>query len=617
MKLNNRGQISVFVIIAIVLVAGIILYYTVKNTNSASNVPAEFNAVYTYYEQCIEDEAKTALSLTGARGGRIQDEIYAPGSDYAPFSSHLNFVGTSVPYWYYISGNGLVKEQVPSLSQIQREMESFIAEQLGNCELGRFEQQGLTIQNGKKPETNVRIENTRVVVNINSKLRVSNNAGASEKNDFEVTIPSKFGKFYKLARELYDKEKEEAFLENYSVDVLRLYAPVDGVEISCSPKVWKAREVASEIHKGLEANIAALKFKGDKSYEISSKPREYFVINHVVDESVRMLYSARWPSRTEISGAEEELMIAEPVGNQEGMGILGFCYAPYHFVYDLSFPVMFQIFDEQELFQFPVVVVIDNNVPRQALPSSFESEPERVDVCTSKSEELIVSVYDAKLAPVDARLSYTCFEQRCPLGETKNGVFNGKAPACLNGYLQVRAEGYAEKRQLLSTNSEHVRDVILDREYPVNVSLNVGGKPLTGTAFVSFAGEATKSLSLPELQNVALSEGPYNITVYVYGNSSIVIPASTKRQCFETSNSGLSGLFGGTHEECTDIILPETKVDYALIGGGEGEQYFLASELEGGKITLNVDALPHPNSLQELQNNYESFDTLGVGVSFS
>ena len=29
-------------------------------------------------------------------------------------------------------------------------------------------------------------------------------------------------------------------------------------------------------------------------------------------------------------------MIAKPVGTEQGMGIMGFCYSPYHFVYDIN-----------------------------------------------------------------------------------------------------------------------------------------------------------------------------------------------------------------------------------------------------------------------------------------
>ena len=57
------------------------------------------------------------------------------------------------------------------------------------------------------------------------------------------------------------------------------------------------------------------------------------------------------PSETIVQAGNREALIfhmAEPVGNQEGMGMLGFCYVAYHFVYDLAYPVLVQVYYEDE-----------------------------------------------------------------------------------------------------------------------------------------------------------------------------------------------------------------------------------------------------------------------------
>ena len=145
--------------------------------------------------------------------------------------------------------------------------------------------------------------------------------------------------------------------------------------------------------------------------------------------------------------------------------------------------------------------------------------------------------------------------------------------------------------------------------------MNVGSGKLEGQALISFVGENSKSASLPEFSKVSLSEGIYNISVYVYKNSSIVLPASTKTQCQEVVRSGVLGFFGGTREECFDITIPEMKIEYALIGGGKVEnQYLFDSDLAKGKLVLNAEELPIPTNLEQLQSNYEAFDSLNVEV---
>jgi len=617
--ISRRGQVSLYVIIAIVIVAGVISYFVLGGKLGAEDIPLELEPVFDYYHGCVENEARAAIELASTQGGRVYVPDYMPGSEYAPFSSQLNFFGFPVPYWFYVSGNGLVKENVPKKSEIENEMARFVEEGLGDCDLEKFYRNGYVIEKGE-PNVKVNIENEFVDVKVDATLSVSKGEDAARKVTHEVRLGSQFGKFYLIARKIYKRQKEDALFEQHASDILRLYAPVDGVLIQCAPKIWSTQSVMKDLRVGLEENFRTLKFKGDY-YELSEKEREYFVLDEEVDASVNVMYLENWPTKIEIEGEEvdDSVMIAEDVGTQEGMGLMGFCYVPYHFVYDLSFPTLIQIYNNEEIFQFPVVVIIDNNRPREALlPETLLEEEEDFDLCEFKTQEVEISLYNVNLNNVEGNISYECFNQRCRLGETENGVFRGVAPACVNGFLHVRAEGYADKKEQFSSNKESYKDILMEREYLIDVDLLVGGDELDGTAIVSFVKEdgRTSAVALPEAEKIKLSEGSYDISVYVYGDSSITIPASTKRQCNDMPQEGLLGFLGFTQEKCFDISTPETKVDYALIGGGTTSTYLLESELEEGKVTLRVDRLPSPNSMEQLQKNFELLEVKGVAYDF-
>ncbi len=613
---NKRGQLSIFIIVAVIIVAGVVVYLAASGKIGGESIPVEFAPIYEYYASCIEGKTGEAIDLVLSQGGYIDPGEYAPGSDYAPFSNHLNFLGFPVPYWQYISANGVIKEQVPGKRDMEDEIAGYVESRIVDCDFEQFYVKGFSIEFGEI-DAKVNIEEDKVNVNINQRVGSGreDSDGSALKSRHEVIVESKLGRLYNEARKVYEKQKEEAFLEGHAIDVLRLYAPVDGVEISCNGKIWKTREVAENIKEGLEANIQTLKIEGDY-YSLQNKEREYFVISGSADEPVRFLYSREWPSKLEIHGADDELMIAEPVGNQEGLGILGFCYAPYHFVYDLSFPVLIQIGEGEETFQFPVVAIIDKNLAREGIYSENNESIPKFDICSSMSQEIEVQLFDASLNEVDGSLSYSCFDQGCGLGRSENGRWQGKAPACVNGYLEVRAEGFAEKKELVSTNRENKIEVILDKEHEAEIELEINGKKLEGNAIVTFAGEKTKSAALPEVNKIKLSEGSYNVSVFVYGNSSLTIPGSKKEQCTEVASSGFLGVFGGTREECFEIEIPGMKVEYALVGGGKEEHYLLESELEKGKMKIKVQGLPSPSSIEELQNNFEAFELMGVDIEY-
>jgi hypothetical protein len=615
---GKKAQVAIYVIIALALVGGIVVFFAFRENIFGPTVNPELKPALDYYQSCMEEQAKQAIDLAGSQGGHIYNEQYVPGSEYAPFSSELNFLGFPVPYWFYISGNGLVKENVPMQSDIEGEISRYIEERLNaNCNFGDFNDKGFVVTLGE-PKVKTTISDTKVSFAVTSDITVSKDDNSATKNSYSIDINSKFGKLFSTARAIYDKQRTDAVFDNYTADILRSYAPVDGVEISCSGKIWKTQDVINTLKDALVANVGALKFKGDY-YTIKNKENNYFVIDLPVDEPVNLIYSRDWPTKVEIYGADDQLMVAEPVGTQEGMGVMGFCYAPYHFVYDISYPILIQVSDGTELFQFPVVVVVDKNMPRQAMLPNLPSEEEtpEVDICQFNTQDMQVNVYDTQLNAIDANLTYICFNQQCNLGSTTNGKFIGKAPACLNGYLRARAEGYSEKKQLLSTNEQSSADVILDREYDVKLDLEVGGKPLEGTAIVVFQGTTTSSTALPDESTIKLSEGLYNITVYVYANSSVTIPESTKTQCTEVSKGGVMAFFGGTEQKCFDISIPETKLDSSLAGGGKSEVYILPSDLEKGTLYLKVDLMPTPKSLDDLQNNFEAFDGMGVELTLA
>jgi hypothetical protein len=626
----NRGQVAIFVVVAILIILIMVLLFVFRaSLFEIDSVDPEFAPIYELYVGCIEQETRSAIDILGTQGGRIDVGEYVPGSEYAPFSNHLNFMGIPVPYWYYVAGNNVVDEQVPSRGDMEREVSEFLEERINDCDFNIFYAQGFEIELDDNVEVDTRIEDGGVIVNVKSDLVAFKDDRSARKTNYDIDVRSRLGEMYNTARSIYDKEILEGFLEEYSVDTLRLHAPVDGVEIQCEPEVWKTREVVSDLHSGLEANIAAIKFKGGY-YELDSEDDKYFVVDHEIPDGlgVNLMYSRDWPSKVEIfgEGVGQELIVAEPIGNQEGMGILGFCYVPYHYVYDVSFPVMVQLSDNLEIFQFPVAVIIDNNFPKEAqlFSSIYDDSVLEHDVCDFKEGRVQVQTFDVNLNPVEADVSYRCFDRACDLGRTEmaggNAVLNAEIPICVNGQLIARAEGYADAERLFSSNDERFGEIILEREYEINVRLLMGGRELeTGeNAIVHFASEdgGSRSVLLPDGEAIILKEGMYDVDVFVYGNSNIVIPSSRKVECFEVAEGGLFGFFGGTKEECVDIEIPEVKIDSALVGGGKTSTYILESELVKKMVEIEVSELARPGSLEQLQYNFEVFNKLGVDLMF-
>jgi hypothetical protein len=606
---ERRGQVTIFIIIGILIVSAVILFFVLRKPGTAeSGIPADLQPPYTAFLSCLEDETNLGISLIETQGGYIELPAFEPGSAYMPFSSILNFAGAAVPYWYYVSGNNIQREQVPALNGMEDELAKFVEGRINGCDLSDYETLGFDISRGEETKAEVKINEGSVEINLEMDMAISNAGENAEIDSHLITVDSKLGALYNDAKDVYLKEQSELFLEKYGVDALGIYAPVDGVELSCSPLVWSADDVFDRLQEAIEANTLALKSSGESD--------DYFLVEGL-NPNVRFINSRNWPSTFEVAPSEGPVLISKPVGNQPGLGILGFCYVPYHFVYDVKYSVLVQVYEGDEIFQFPMAVVIQGNKPREPISSpAFESAvPE---LCQYKNTRIEVSAKDINGNFVDADISYECSNTVCYLGKTQNGILSTDFPQCANGRIIARAEGYRELEEQYSSIEPGSVELYLDKEHSLGVRVLLDGKQYNKQVILSFISNGSSTtISYPEQNTVELSQGEYEIQAYIYDESTLKLDSSVIQQCVEVPRGGIGGIIGLTEERCFDVEIPEQIISSALSGGGKTKTYVSDSTLErSGFVEISAQSLPKPESLEQLQDNYILFEDKNIDVYF-
>lgn len=608
-KGEKGGQVTIFIIIAIVIFAGILIFFLLRGSTGISNIPESLQPAYTSFVNCLEESTETGISVVETQGGYIELPEFDPGSEHMPFSSQLDFLGNPIPYWYYVSGNGVPKEQVPSRSDIEDQLAFFINEKVNGCDFSDHVDQGIEIS-WRDADANVNINDNNVEVDFDVDLSLSTAEESVTVNNVNVEVDSKLGSLHDSALNVYEQEQEDLFLEEYAVDTLRTYAPVDDFEITCSPLTWSADNVFDELQEGIEANTIALNVKNDDYFDVDLSG---------VDGDVRFINSRRWPNSFEVAPSQGNLLVASPIGNQPGLGALGFCYVSYHFVYDVKYPVLVQVSSGDEIFQFPVAVVLQKNNPREGLGVDIE-ETAVPELCLYKNTPVSVNVVDTHGTSIDSHVSYECLGNKCDIGQTNGGTLNENFPQCVNGYVSAQADGFKETRILFSTVSSGSIQVVLDKLYTKTVRLNVDSVPYNGNAVINFIPEDsgnTQTISYPEQNTVILSEGPYEIQVYIYQDSSLEIGETTAEQCIEVPN-GILGAIGLTKERCFDIEVPSQIISDALSGGGTQSHIILESDLESSNfIQINAGSLPVPKTIDDVQVNHLLFEEKGLTINFA
>jgi hypothetical protein len=607
---GKRAQVTIFIIIAILIVAGVAGVLFLKPTLFVPQIPASIQPVYKTFLSCIEDKALTGIDLLESQAGYIELPAVEAGSPYIPFSSQLNFLGNPIPYWYYVSGNNIQKEQTPSKTEMGESLGKFIEERIRDCNFNIYYQEGFEIIQDE-PTAVVNIKNDQVVVDLNMNLQINKEGYSVSIKNHEVAVKSNLGALYDSAKNVYEKEKKEMFLENYGIDTLRLYAPVDGVELTCSPKIWNTYDIFTSLQDAIEMNTLAL-----NTQTPSTKDGKYFSISGI-NADVRFINSKSWPTSFEVLPSENSILIANPVGNQQGLGIIGFCYVTYHFVYNVNYPVLVQVYHGEEVFQFPLAVVIKGNKPRVALDSSASKET-TLELCPYKNTPTTVMIRDTNSNLLDADISYECFGESCYIGKTSSGTLTEDFPQCVNGFIVAKANGFVDAKQQYSTAISGSIDIAMQKLYNKNVQLKLGGADYNGKALIYFVSESNPQIvSYPEQNKINLSEGDYEILVYIYKDSSIKFPETTHQECVDLPSTGIGGILGFKDKNCFDVKIPSQIISNVLSGGGKVDYSVLEDDLkDSNSIEINSADLGVPTTMEQLQNNYLLFDNNELEVSF-
>ncbi len=607
---NKKGQVTIFIIVAIIIVGIVAGFFLLRGNFGIVSIPASVQPAYNSFLSCLEEKTKIGIDVMESQAGYINLPEFEAGSGYMPFSSQLNAFGTIIPYWYYVSGNNIQKEQVPSEAEMEKELGSFIDDKIRGCDYESYYNQGFEIIQ-ETPKASVDIKSDNVNVKLSMNMRLTKGEDTVLVSSHNVVVKSKLGNLYNSAKTIYQKEQKELFLENYGIDDLRLYAPVDGVELTCSPKTWDATEVFNNLQEAIEVNTLALSTENP-----TNQDGKYFFVDANINGEARFINSRNWSSSFEVSPSEGALLIASPVGNQPSLGLMGFCYVPYHFVYSVKYPVLVQVINGEEVFQFPVAVVIQGNKARAALNTTANSIT--ANLCPYKNTPVTVKTYDTSLSPVDSQISYECFGESCDIGQTASGVLTTEFPQCVNGFIIARASGYEEAKYQFSTTNGGNAEVILDKLYDLDVSLKVKGAIYNGKALIYFNSEGnSKAISYPEQKKIQLSEGQYEVSAYIYKDSSMQLREGTMQQCVEVPKGGIGALFGLKEKQCFDIKVPAQILSNVLAGGGKQDYYITEAELKSsGVVEINSPEFTLPTKIEQLQDNYLLLEDSKVEVSF-
>jgi hypothetical protein len=208
--MKKRGQVTIFVIIAIMIVAGILGTYLLRDkiTNALSNVPLELQPVTNEIQNCVENTLQDGTKFVGLQGGYI-----------IPPENALETNFSYIAYGYYLGNNTLA-----SKTTIESEIAKYIELTLPYC----FDTSGFPIYKitTHDEKVEVKINDDSVSASVNFPFSASKgNVTRVINKKYTAEYKAKLGNMHDVAQNIISKEIENpniidfTYLNSFDYDI--------------------------------------------------------------------------------------------------------------------------------------------------------------------------------------------------------------------------------------------------------------------------------------------------------------------------------------------------------------------------------------------------------------
>jgi len=384
---KKRGQITVFIIIAIMLLMGVSVYIYLSEEKEVKEeyiipllkeAPEAAKPVFNYVQLCLRDTARSGLRAIGDHGGYIDISDFEVNPVNPTEGNAVMFTPGSdliVPYWYHLSSKNNCEQrgqcdystERPPLSReqgsnsIEEQLDKFMNENIEYCfrDFRDFEHRGITVRILGEPDARTTITERGVAFFLKLSLEVIKAGATYEISEFFYEEPLPLKEMYDVATEILNVQINHSFLERH---ILNLMSMSQGMDKPLPPyaktefemgigKIWIKSEIKKTIRDNILPQVQLFRVANvgmTNWIDTSGNPftDTIFNLNMVVplkephpELGATFLYLPVWEPYFNLN-CEGEICTSDSLNN---FFIMLIGLQKYQFVYDLSFPVLLQI----------------------------------------------------------------------------------------------------------------------------------------------------------------------------------------------------------------------------------------------------------------------------------
>jgi len=192
--MKRGGQVTIFVIIAVVIVVLVGLFFVFKKPLGNGN-NSDISGGKLTLDGCFDKAVRDNLVKIGLQGGYI-----------TPKNGSVSFFGVQVPYYFYERENRFI-----TIDEFKKNLASGIEEQFSTDCVRGFEDEEIQVIGEGKKETRINIFEDTVEVQMKAPVTITKAEGVTEIRDFKTTVYVRLQHLYDLAFKMVKIQEQDPY----------------------------------------------------------------------------------------------------------------------------------------------------------------------------------------------------------------------------------------------------------------------------------------------------------------------------------------------------------------------------------------------------------------------
>lgn len=234
---NKRGQVAIWIIIAIVFVALIALIFVIRQKGTNVSVSEDYNPK-AYIDRCVRDIVNKEVDVLLPRGG-----FENPKNSVSYYNVSVTYLCKETGYF-----RPCINQHPLYLEEIKKELYDTTYSDIDSCfdELIEvLEKRGQKITSGGTI-VGFSLAPQRIIVSINKEMQIQSRGGSESISNFDVIVQSPLYNLADIASEIASQEAAYCYFEYAGYSILYPKFEVRKTTLSDSTRIYRVRDVASQ-----------------------------------------------------------------------------------------------------------------------------------------------------------------------------------------------------------------------------------------------------------------------------------------------------------------------------------------------------------------------------------